>query len=297
MIKTLLGRERLSFVLSVFLPSALLLIAFAVTSAYALPITVNVNIPKVKLIQGTDDAGGDELYSKAGINNSGFQVSGIKGGVDDGETVYPNWNFSGTIDPRGRTNYNIPIVLQLWDDDWPLSDEQIDINPNKPTDLTLTYNLQSQRASLSSPRSGGSGDRATIYFNITSNPFRHDYGITPLDTQATWIGPGVWQYEYTLTNLVTSTFDINTWTIPVFGEFDVDLQPGEQITIGPFRSTTQPAFAYSWIAYDDLNRTGRLIQLVAPIPEPASIALFSIGLAGLAFLIKRGKKKAVNTQN
>ena len=278
--------------------SVFVLASCLATSSYALPISVNLTIPRVKLIEGTDPFGKDELYSKASINSSGFQVSGIVGGVDDGETIFPNWRFNSIIDPRGfesqgRTNYNVPISLQLWDDDAPLSDEQIDINPRSGRTLSFNYNLETRTSSLSSPQTGNPpGDQATLYFSITSNPFAYSYDVTQL---VSVLGPGIWEYSYNITNLASSTFDIENWAIPNIGLFDISLQPGQTFNTGPFRSTRAPNFANSSITYDNLSDTNRIYQLLVPVSEPASFALISLGLLGMSLIRRKEKAPARDT--
>jgi hypothetical protein len=293
MARKLLGRMIFSCI-AALLQSALIC---AVTTVYALPITVNVTIPRVKLIEGTE-TGADELYSKVNINNYGYQKSRTIGGVYDYDTIYPYWNFKKTIDPRILKNYNIPISIQLWDDDscWPFScdDDQIDINPYQGRTLNLFYNLERRVSSLSSPQTGNPpGDRATLYFNITSNQFQY---IPDVDDNVTYLGPDRgWLYEYTLTNQSNSTFNIDYWywSYP-YRSFDLTLQPGETFSIDPFTSSSPPVFSDSFTVYDDLNhttiRTHRILvpaQSPSPVPEPSSFVLFGIGLASLGLIGRR----------
>ncbi len=115
---------------SILVVLPILVVAFLLPTrpVTARPIGINVNIPTVALIEGQDTFGNDELFSRVNIDRGGFQQSGIVS-AGDGDTVNPNWAFSGTIDPRGRTTYDVGITFQLFDDDV-TTIEQIDINPN-----------------------------------------------------------------------------------------------------------------------------------------------------------------------
>jgi hypothetical protein len=261
------------------------LVASLVTTSYATPVTVTVRIPEVRLISGSDPFGDDELYSRVNINQGGAQQSGIVTGVADGETIRPNWSFMSTVDPRGLQSYNIPISMELWDDDSPQRDEQIDINPGPGRTLPLTYNLETRRSSLSSPQTGNVNPRATIHFVITSDPFQYLFDVIG---QPTFLGGNLWEYNYELRNLAATTFDIDRWVLPGIGTFtDLSLQPGGVFNPGPFRSTIFPAFSFSTVLYDDLRNTSRTRQLLLPVSEPGSMAVFGIGLIALGIARQR----------
>lgn len=250
------------------------------SGASAALINVSVNISQ---IDGNDldpalGAGESDWYSKVSINN----IEKTSATIDDENDITPSWSFSTSLDARGRTSYDIPIVIQLYDEDV-ASDDKADISPSGQ-DLDLTYNLRTRSFTgdvTSSPSTGGD---ATVYFSITSDPFAFDATFT---SSATLIGGGVYLYNYILTNPNSSTFAIDALAIPNLSPFvtnnllQTPLLPGDPSRQLNFFSDRAPQFAFGNVSYDDLDNTQEAFQLVTPISEPNTLLLLLIGCIGI----------------
>lgn len=254
-----------------------LTLILAIGAAESAPIKLTVNIPQVYLISGQDTAGDDELFTRVNIDGGGDMDSGIMS-AGDGDTINPNWSFSSLIDPRGRSTYDVNIGIRLYDDDV-TTEELIDINPATGRPISFSYNLQTQISSLVSPTTGNPpGDQATLYFKVTSDPFKYKAEVS------TTILPGI--FRYTLTNNSDSTFNLKDWTIPfIAGDLlPSELSPGANFVYDQLSYGTSFQVGESTVIFNDINNSKQRISVLIPIPEPSTLSIFIAGLGALVIV-------------
>jgi len=93
--------------------------------------------------------------------------SQVRSNDDD---IYPEWTFTRTV-----STTTVPIHIEIWDSDWPLSDDHVDINRNaNQRDLDISFDVTTQSLSGDvtygySQGGGGDGNRAEIWFNVGLN--------------------------------------------------------------------------------------------------------------------------------
>jgi len=268
--KTILGGLAMSFgALATLSPSA----------ALATPIPVTVTISDVEgddldpgLFQGRSD-----WYSK--VTTDGVHL-GSSSTIDNHNNIMPNWTFSRSVEPRGRSSYNVPVTIELWDNDGFLNPDDHARITSQGGDLNLTYNLRTRTFMPSSPTRGSD---ATVFFSVTSNPFAFDAGLTGIAQQ---LG-GVYNYLFTLTNPATSTFAIDALdpTLPEIvrtGLLQTPMLPGDPARMVSFFDPRGPRFNFADVSYDDLGNTGEVFQVQLPgVPDAGSTA----GLLGLSVAI------------
>jgi hypothetical protein len=128
--------------------------------------TVSVTIVEVRAIDTMDPVGpwsAADFYAKVSIDGVDFS-SQVRSNDDD---IYPEWTFSRTV-----SKTIVPIHIEIWDSDSPLSDDHVDINRNSNhNDLDLLFDAATQSLTGDvtfgySRGGGGDGNRAEIWFNV-----------------------------------------------------------------------------------------------------------------------------------
>ena len=130
--------NRFLFIRSRHLGFALALLFLMPALTYAtVPITVTITKVKAYVTasdEGLEALGEDtaDLYAKVFING----VENISGYEDDNPDITPFWKF--TVDVPD-TMVNVPITIQIWDEDDTSPDDQADANPGGGDDINLTF--------------------------------------------------------------------------------------------------------------------------------------------------------------
>jgi len=131
------------------------------------PKTVTVTIIEVGAIDTMDSIGplsAADFYARVSIDGFSLPDSPVRSNDDD---IYPRWSFSRLV-----SKTKVPIHIEIWDSDWPLSDDHVDINkdPNhRDLDLFFDTATESITGDLTygySKGGGGDGNRAEIWFNV-----------------------------------------------------------------------------------------------------------------------------------
>lgn len=220
------------------------------------------------------------------IDNSGPQT---RTGPRNNSDISPNWTFSQFIDVRGRDSTDVPIVIDLFDED-PKNDDRLDIDPGGGDALNLVYNLESRtfRGDVSSsPATGTRSDRAaSIFFDITSDPINFDFQVQDI---VEVIGLDTFRYQYTISNL-SNSYDIESFELDFVDPSSTIIpiiQPGESFTLD-FLSSALPRSAESRVTFNDPNNTTLPTSVRIPETTPESNTLFGIITIGiLVFVTKK----------
>jgi murein DD-endopeptidase MepM/ murein hydrolase activator NlpD len=131
------------------------------------PRLVTLTIVEVRALDPMDPIGplsSADFYAKVSIDGASPDQSAVRSNDDD---IYPRWTFSRLI-----SKDEISIHIEIWDSDWPLGDDHVDINKNSGhNDLDLTFDLGTQSVGGDvtyeySKGGGGDGNRAEIWFNV-----------------------------------------------------------------------------------------------------------------------------------
>ncbi len=131
------------------------------------PKTVTVTIIEVRSIDTMDPIGplsAADFYAKVSIDGFSLPDSSVRS--NDNE-IYPRWSFSRLV-----SKTKVSIHIEIWDSDWPLSDDHVDINkdPNH-RDLNLFFDTTTESITGDvtygySKGGGGDGNRAEMWFNV-----------------------------------------------------------------------------------------------------------------------------------
>lgn len=131
--------------------------------------TISLEIVRVKQISNVDATQGGEFYARVRINGQSFPKTGHR---EDKRDVRPGWTFVAIV----RESRGVPISIDIWDQDFPDSDDHCDASPvDGRKRLSILYNVTTGDISgdatghggdLIHVRGAGDGNRVEVWFRV-----------------------------------------------------------------------------------------------------------------------------------
>jgi PKD repeat protein len=138
-----------------------------VVIAEAQPRVITVIIIELRAIDTMDPIGSlsaSDFYAKVSIDGVTLADSAVWSNDND---IYPKWSFS-----RSVSKTSVPIHVEIWDSDWPLTDDHVDIDKDsndRDIDILFDSTIQSISGDVTfgySQGGEGDGNRAEIWFHV-----------------------------------------------------------------------------------------------------------------------------------